>query len=208
MILLNLPTSLRLSVKDSACNAGDPRRSGFSLWVGQIPWRRKWQSTLVFLSVKIPWIKEPNRLQSMGLQRVGHDFLSCANWWCQDFWGILCWSLSCPYLSFVLSMNGSTTAKIESKLPPTPPPHNALSHKRKGGGGGGWRERKKGTALGSFLDCQCVPETALITIKQNLTKVSVVMFPRKMYMAQEEKLPVILLWSESLDDLSLFLISC
>ena len=25
------------------------RRRGFNLWVGKIPWRRKWQSTLVFL---------------------------------------------------------------------------------------------------------------------------------------------------------------
>ena len=32
--------------KESVCNAGD---SGFDLWVGKIPWRRKWQSTPVFL---------------------------------------------------------------------------------------------------------------------------------------------------------------
>ena len=25
------------------------------------------------LAWRIPWIEEPNRLQSMGLQRVGHD---------------------------------------------------------------------------------------------------------------------------------------
>ena len=25
------------------------RRHGFDPWVGKIPWRRKWQSTLVFL---------------------------------------------------------------------------------------------------------------------------------------------------------------
>ena len=25
------------------------------------------------LAWKIPWMEEPNRLQSMGLQRVGHD---------------------------------------------------------------------------------------------------------------------------------------
>ena len=32
--------------KESACNAGDP---GFGPWVRRIPWRRKWQSTPVFL---------------------------------------------------------------------------------------------------------------------------------------------------------------
>ena len=32
--------------KESACQCG---RCGFDLWVGKIPWRRKWQSTPVFL---------------------------------------------------------------------------------------------------------------------------------------------------------------
>ena len=42
-----LSASLWLSGKESACNAGRP---GFDPWVGKIPWRRAWQSTLVFLS--------------------------------------------------------------------------------------------------------------------------------------------------------------
>jgi len=33
-------------VKGSACNVGD---LGSNPWVGKIPWRRKWQPTLVFL---------------------------------------------------------------------------------------------------------------------------------------------------------------
>ena len=36
-------------------------------WVGKIPWRRTWQPSPVFL---------PGRLQFMGLQRVGQDWLS------------------------------------------------------------------------------------------------------------------------------------
>ena len=32
--------------KASACNAGD---LGLIPWIGKIPWRRKWQPTLVFL---------------------------------------------------------------------------------------------------------------------------------------------------------------
>ena len=35
-------------VKASACNAGDLG----SIWVGKIPWRRKWQPTPVFLPRK------------------------------------------------------------------------------------------------------------------------------------------------------------
>ena len=52
-------------VKESACQC---RRSGFSPWVKNIPWKRKWQSVLVFL-----WIEEPGVLQSKGSQRVRHE---------------------------------------------------------------------------------------------------------------------------------------
>ena len=39
----------RLSGKESACQC---RRHRFDPWVGKIPWRRKWQLTLVFLPGK------------------------------------------------------------------------------------------------------------------------------------------------------------
>ena len=32
------------------------------------------------LAWKIPWMEEPGRLQSMGLQRVGHDWATELNW--------------------------------------------------------------------------------------------------------------------------------
>ena len=35
--------------KESTCQC---KRLGFDPWVGKIPWRRKWQLTLVFLSGK------------------------------------------------------------------------------------------------------------------------------------------------------------
>ena len=67
------------------------------LWVRKIPWRRKWQPIPLFLNGKfngqgslmcyspwdhrvrhdvwkIPWAEEPGSLQSMGLQRFGHDW--------------------------------------------------------------------------------------------------------------------------------------
>ena len=37
------------------------------------PWQRAWQPTPVFLPGESPWTEEPGGLQSMGLQRVGHD---------------------------------------------------------------------------------------------------------------------------------------
>ena len=45
------------------------RRSGFDPWVGKIPCRRKWQPTPVLL----PGKSHGQRLQSMGLQRFGHN---------------------------------------------------------------------------------------------------------------------------------------
>ena len=55
-----------LSSKESACQC---RRCGFDSWVGKIPWRRKWQLTLVFLPGKFNGQREPGRQQSMGLQK-------------------------------------------------------------------------------------------------------------------------------------------
>ena len=45
------------------------KRRRFNPWVGKIPWRNTWQPTPAI----IPWIEEPNGLQSMGSQRAGHN---------------------------------------------------------------------------------------------------------------------------------------
>ena len=50
------------------------KRQGFNPWVRKIPWKRPWQSTPVFLPGESPWTEEPDGLQSMGSQRVGHDW--------------------------------------------------------------------------------------------------------------------------------------
>ena len=49
------------------------QKTGFNPWVGKIPWRRAWQATLVFFLGESPWTEEPCGLQSIGLQRVGHN---------------------------------------------------------------------------------------------------------------------------------------
>ena len=49
-------------------------RRGFDPWVVKIPWRTAWQPTPVFLPGESPWTEAPGGLQSMGLQRVGHDW--------------------------------------------------------------------------------------------------------------------------------------
>ena len=50
-----------LSGKETTCQC---RRRGFSLCVGKIPWRRKWQHTPVILAWRIAWTEEPGRLYS------------------------------------------------------------------------------------------------------------------------------------------------
>ena len=60
-----------LSGRESICQC---RRLKFDSWVGKIPWRRKWQLTPIFLTGKIQWSEEPGGLQSMGSQRVRHDW--------------------------------------------------------------------------------------------------------------------------------------
>ena len=52
--------------KECTCKSGRP---GFDSWAGKI-------SSPVFLPEESPWTEEPGRLQSMGLQRVGHDWVT------------------------------------------------------------------------------------------------------------------------------------
>ena len=56
------------SGKESTCQSMRCRKLRFDPWVGKIPWRRKWQPTAVFLSA--------GGLQSIELQRVGHDLVT------------------------------------------------------------------------------------------------------------------------------------
>ena len=52
------------------------RKPQFDPWVGKIPWRRAWQPTPAYLSGESPGTEEPGRLQSMGSQRAGHDWVT------------------------------------------------------------------------------------------------------------------------------------
>ena len=55
--------------KESACNAGDLVRS--QGW--EDPLQKEMATHSSILAWRSPWTKEPGRLQSMGLQRAGHD---------------------------------------------------------------------------------------------------------------------------------------
>ena len=69
-------------VKQSARQCRRCRRPGFDPWAGKIPWRRKWPPTPVF-SPGESHGQEPGGLQSMGSQRVRHNWAtkhSMASW--------------------------------------------------------------------------------------------------------------------------------
>ena len=62
-------------VKNLPANAGDMcRRCGFNPWVGKIAWRREWLPTPVFLPGEFHGQRNLVEIQSMGSQRVGHDW--------------------------------------------------------------------------------------------------------------------------------------
>ena len=64
-----------LAAKNPPANARDAgRRRGFNPWVRNFPWRRAWQLTPVFLPGESPWREELGGLQSVGSQRVTHDW--------------------------------------------------------------------------------------------------------------------------------------
>ena len=65
--------------KEPACQCRRLQSYGSDPWVGKIPWRRKWQPIsiyLVFLPGESPWTEEPGGLQSMGSQRIRHDWVT------------------------------------------------------------------------------------------------------------------------------------
>ena len=52
----------------------ETQEAGLNSWLRKIPWRRTWQPTPVFLPGESPWTEEPGGVESMGWQRVGHDW--------------------------------------------------------------------------------------------------------------------------------------
>ena len=69
VLRLGLPRCTR--GKEPPDNAGDLRQE-FDPWVRKIPGRGDGNHSSI-LAQRIPWTEEPGRMQSMGLQRVGHN---------------------------------------------------------------------------------------------------------------------------------------
>ena len=47
------------SSKEPACQWRRIKRHSFDPWISNVPWRRAWEPTPVFLPGRIPWTEEP-----------------------------------------------------------------------------------------------------------------------------------------------------
>ena len=63
---------MALGIKNLSANAEAIRNVGFDSWVGKMPWRRAWQPVPALPGESL-WAEEPDGLQSIGSQRVGHN---------------------------------------------------------------------------------------------------------------------------------------
>ena len=68
----SLPRWWHSDKESTTCQCRRCRRFRFHYWIGKMPWRRKWQRSI--LAQEIPWTEEPGRLQSMWSQRVRYDW--------------------------------------------------------------------------------------------------------------------------------------
>ena len=59
--------------KEPACQCRRCKRGVFNPWVGRIPLEKGRATDSSILAWRIPWTEEPGGLQSIGLQRVGHN---------------------------------------------------------------------------------------------------------------------------------------
>ena len=68
------PSSSGTSGEEPACRCRRHNRRGFSPWVRKILWRSAWKPTPVFLPGESSWTEEPGGPQSIGSQRLRHDW--------------------------------------------------------------------------------------------------------------------------------------
>ena len=64
--------------KEPICQCRRHKRCGFNPWISKIPLEEGLAIHSTILTWRIPWTEEPGRLQSIGSQRVGHDWSNLA----------------------------------------------------------------------------------------------------------------------------------
>ena len=73
VVLVILKKKNKKTKKKPPANAGNIRDKFYS-WIGKIPLEKGMATHSSILAWRIPWTEEPGRLQSIWLQRVGHDW--------------------------------------------------------------------------------------------------------------------------------------
>ena len=66
-------SQVALAVKNLPANTGDVKRQGFNALGQEDPLEEGMATHSSILAWRIPWTEEPGRLQSIGLQRAGHN---------------------------------------------------------------------------------------------------------------------------------------
>ena len=79
MLLLNEAPPRGTSGKEPTCQYRTLKRRGFDPRVWEDPLKKKLATHSSILAWRIPWTEEPGGLQSMGSQRVGHDWSDWAH---------------------------------------------------------------------------------------------------------------------------------
>ena len=90
----NLPTMQETQVQ--SLGREDPLKKGMATYSSLLAWR-------------IPWIEEPGRLQSMGLQRVRHN-------WVTNTFSFQPWLLKIECLIDIFSKENKTSQILQKKL--------------------------------------------------------------------------------------------
>ena len=68
-----------ISGQEVTCNAGAPGDVGSISGLGRSPGERHGNPLQYWVAWRIPWTEEPARLQSIGLQRAGHNWRDLAS---------------------------------------------------------------------------------------------------------------------------------
>ena len=80
----------------------------WEIWVQSLGWEDPLEKEMAIhsstIAWKIPWTEEPGRLQSMGLQRVGHDWVTSRSRY-QIMWFANISSQSVVYIFFLFTMS-------------------------------------------------------------------------------------------------------
>ena len=96
-------------VKNPPLNAGDTRHLGLMLG-GEDPLEKEMAACFIILAWKIPWTEEPGRLQSMGLQRVTHDWALTHSLTCSVI--LVIFDIMMPVFSIVAIIQQMCSRKI------------------------------------------------------------------------------------------------